>query len=763
MLNELHQAAVALDRRKVPSIELHQSLEPMGRAALLVAKLDDEAKPTSVEILRGEDAAKLFRVKHASPGAYFPGFNLPIPLRPLMASAEAGKLARLVEAQRNRNTPASELALAVADLIPESEPARFERSEVDQFRRSTQQLVDWLRTDLETASPKLANLRSLLAVVSKAKLELPKFAEDLANTVQHVSHELARTDWLLVVEILFGKTHLPRVKEAVASAAYWSAKKAADDKLGKQPVYLDLSNDDSEAWRVADWRTGRLLNDFLLKLDPLPYDPKARGVAKPKRVKTQPALQPAIPPRDAYSGLECKLTDRFPEPKLAVLGNTKLFSNNAGEAECFFRYGQGDAHTFKVGTDTIHSLAAAAFTLAGDDFALPALGGKRASGRTCREIPPQRDGLRQLLIAYLEDKPDAPDPWVELFGAQASDATSPDYGESTKPVLAALDGEAVANPNELVRLIAIAQLDNANKQASLNRSFTVRDVKRAVDAWRAAAVNCPPVPLTFWNEQANRTVEKTRAMPGPLDIASVLNQVWAADTKGGYAASFQRAFSVSDAFDLFIGPELIRQPKAAAALATLLVRMRPVFTRGATFKVTRDYRELDFLRKRQPLSEDARWQVLKAVALIGILLDQLGHQHKTFMKDSIYQVGRLLALADSLHFQYCKWVRTSDDKRKSGKVDAPSELLGNSLFNFALDNPVAALARLAERIRPYKGWADTYSGESAGLVHWFGRQMGECERQLDATALPVRMEDIHKAQLLLGYLADHPKTETESA
>jgi hypothetical protein len=132
------------------------------------------------------------------------------------------------------------------------------------------------------------------------------------------------------------------------------------------------------------------------------------------------------------------------------------------------------------------------------------------------------------------------------------------------------------------------------------------------------------------------------------------------------------------------------------------------------------------------------------------------------MKDSIYQVGRLLALADSLHFQYCKWVRTSDDKRKSGKVDAPSELLGNSLFNFALDNPVAALARLAERIRPYKGWADTYSGESAGLVHWFVRQLGECERQLDATGLPTRMEDIHKAQLLLGYLADHSKTETES-
>ena len=57
------------------------------------------------------------------------------------------------------------------------------------------------------------------------------------------------------------------------------------------------------------------------------------------------------------------------------------------------------------------------------------------------------------------------------------------------------------------------------------------------------------------------------------------------------------------------------------------------------------------------------------------------------MKDTIYQVGRLLAIADSLHFQYCKWVRTSDEKRKQGKVDAPGELLGNALFTSAMTIP----------------------------------------------------------------------------
>jgi len=131
------------------------------------------------------------------------------------------------------------------------------------------------------------------------------------------------------------------------------------------------------------------------------------------------------------------------------------------------------------------------------------------------------------------------------------------------------------------------------------------------------------------------------------------------------------------------------------------------------------------------------------------------------MKEPIYEVGRLLALTDRLHFQYCKFVRTSEEKRKAKKVDAPGELLGNSLFNFALDQPVSALARLAERIKPYRGWADTYSEEDSGLVHWLVRQMSEAEKGILVDQLPSRMSDPDKAKLLLGYLADLKSAESK--
>ncbi|MBI3292012.1 MAG: hypothetical protein HYZ73_04295 [Elusimicrobia bacterium] len=131
------------------------------------------------------------------------------------------------------------------------------------------------------------------------------------------------------------------------------------------------------------------------------------------------------------------------------------------------------------------------------------------------------------------------------------------------------------------------------------------------------------------------------------------------------------------------------------------------------------------------------------------------------MTEPIYCVGRLLALADNLHFHYCKFVRTSEEKRKKGQVDAPTELLGNTLFNFALDSPVAALARLAERIRPYQGWATTYCGEEGCKNRWLLHLMAECERQIEVDTLQrlSPLGDIHKAQLLLGYLADLPKSD----
>jgi hypothetical protein len=729
----------------------------MGKSELLLIELDANANPQRLKLLPQEIAGKLVRIAHGSEGSSFPGFNLPLPLRVLPKTTDAAKLKRLVEVQRSKDTAASPLAEAIAGVFPETSVVVFSASQTAQFRRSVQELVGWLKADFAGASPELENFRKLLEVVAQAKLELPEFAEKLAACIHRSLDGASRNELISLGEALLGKTLLAKCKDAPGSNAYWRAKDAADEKL-QSPVFLDLADGSTRALPVADPRTGRLVNQFLLDLKPPAYDSRSRGTPSATSRRKKATAQQLLPPKDAYSGHDCRTPDKFPEPKLAVLGNTKLFSNNTAEAGCFYRYGLGESDTFKVSAESTERMSGALFTLAGDDLALPALGGRPSLGRTCRPIPSSREGKPDLLIAYLEDEPDAPDPYVELFGNEAATYDAPDFAAAARPVLAALEGKVAANPNQLIRLVAIAALDKANKQVSLSRSFTVREVMEAAKAWQAGAANCPPVTLPFFDKEAKKPVPKSRTVPSPLDVASVLNKVWASTSDGGLNWDFHRIFSVSDAYDTFLASPSLRESKTRFALQTLLIRMRNVFAAAALVKVTRDFKALN---------EPARWHVLKAAALTGIFLRQLNQHHESFMKEPTYQLGRLLAYADSLHQQYCKHVRGGE---------TPTQLIGNALFATALEQPVFALARLAERIVPYQAWAKTFRNTNpavkSGYEKTLLRLIGDCAAHfieerggtfvIRVDELPSRMSDTDKAKLILGYLADHPKPETQN-
>lgn len=725
----------------------------MGKSsALLLIELDSQANPERVKILPGEVAGTLMRVAHGSAGSSFPGFNLPLPLRVLSSKTDINSLRQFVDIQRSTDASGSDVVRAFTNLFNEATRAVFTPSQSNQFRRSTRELVGWLKTDFAGSGPELENFRVLLDIVDKAQLELANFAEALANCICRLQTGLSRDEIIFFGDLLFGKTHLPKYTDALGSEGYWRAKELADRKSQGRPAFLDLEGGNTNNYPVADPRTGRLLNQYLLSLNPPPYD---RSRVMPAR-RTKPAEQKLQKAKDAYTGQDCTISDKFPEPKLAFLGSTKLFSNNTTEAGCFYRYGLGDAETFKMSADLAGKMSGAIFTLAGDDLALPALGGRPSVGRTCRAIPGNRDNLA-LLIAYLEDEPDAQDPYVELFGTEAAKHDDPDFSASTEPVLEALEGKVTANPNQLVRLFVIASLDKANSQVSLSRSFTVREVMAAAEEWQAGAANCPPVTLLFVNKETRKPTPKQRTVPSPLEIASVLNKVWTSRQDGGFRADFNRAISVSDAYDIFVFPAHPPAAKVQFALGILLTRMRNLFVATGSLKATSDFRFLN---------EPTRWQVLKGTALIGIFLYQLGYRYDTFMKEPTYQLGRLLAYADSLHQQYCKHVR-------GGSM--PTQLIGNALFATALEQPCFALARLAERLGPYQAWAKTFRNTNpevkSGYEKTLLKLIGECSAHfieqhegsfvIRVDELPLRMSDVDKAKLLLGYLADHPKSENK--
>ena len=161
---------------------------------------------------------------------------------------------------------------------------------------------------------------------------------------------------------------------------------------------------------------------------------------------------------------------------------------------------------------------------------------------------------------------------------------------------------------------------------------------------------------------------------------------------------------------------------------------------GATFH-SRDKKHLD---KYNLLD---RKTALGAIGLLGILLDALGRRKEAYMNETAFQLGRLLSLADTLHREYCMYVR---------KGNIPSQLLGNALMSVAADNPEDAIDRLRGRINIYQAWSKKVSGEEYRLAKWAVGQMGEiCN--IISRPLPTVTDQSFRAELLLGYLARSSK------
>jgi hypothetical protein len=114
------------------------------------------------------------------------------------------------------------------------------------------------------------------------------------------------------------------------------------------------------------------------------------------------------------------------------------------------------------------------------------------------------------------------------------------------------------------------------------------------------------------------------------------------------------------------------------------------------------------------------------------------------MKTAPFLIGRMLSLADQIHYHYCQHVRNKQ---------SPAQLIGNALMVTALEEPGKALALYAQRILPYQAWAKTAKGEEGRLAGEFLSELGKACTEVSLVDIPPRCTDTDKAQMLLGYLS----------
>jgi hypothetical protein len=439
--------------------------------------------------------------------------------------------------------------------------------------------------------------------------------------------------------------------------------------------------------------------------------------------------------RCALSGAEQPLlTDRCPDPNLPLLGETKFFSMNP-DAPCQRRYGLTGLSAFPLGQATAERL----------EKAIKFITGKTRQGKTWRtvangkfEVTAGRKTERaDLLIVYVDGEPMIDAQVADCFGVDQREVQKQFETDATA-VCRAFEGIVKRRPDSRLSLFLLRKADKEKKQVVLAESPTVKEALDAVHGWQRGARNVPevvaPLPPQTEGEKVAPTGPPT---PFPDQVVRLLSEEW---VRGGLDCRKVEGVGLGQVLEVMLRVRGGWQRTALLMLGLTVARLGPLLSGFFGALLTGDS------ERWQQYPEHARRCALVAVSVLGILLHALGRLRESYMADTAFLLGRLLALADTLHKEYCRHVR---------RGDVPPQLLGNSLIPVAAANPEDAVARLGQRIGVYKAWADKAEGEPSRLAKWAVGQMGDVCHRLHRP-LPTRADRTFQAELFLGYMARSP-------
>jgi hypothetical protein len=476
---------------------------------------------------------------------------------------------------------------------------------------------------------------------------------------------------------------------------------------------------------------------------------------------------------DALTGEPADLEYKtFPSVELPVpsfrsgdrpIGRKKFpLSSMFSEARCNERYGMTDARVFPIARTRATRLKEALEYISSDD----------RRERTWQHVSSGRFETRNgrkiekpdLLIAYVGEKPALDAKTAGYFG-QGFAQTEAKFEVDAATVCEALKGVARERPRSRLNLFMIRETSKGQAQVVLAESPTVEEVLSGAARWQGAikenlpAMVLPIPPL----EKRQKVSQEGPLVPYPDQVVRLLSYQWVRDgsspkSQAGRRQEPKQAVvgpGLNEVLFLMLRAEGKWEQAARRMLALLLQRVTPLLV--GVFPASRVFSG----RKAEPLNDyprESRQVALRAVGTLGILLDALNCRKEVYMENAPYQVGQVLALADTIHKDYCVVVR---------KGGVPNSLIGTGLMRRALDNPAGALADLGERMIEYLRWAKTAevprdAGENdprriAVLeARKRLRQYQPLAAKLGIAVLPTECTDIMKAQLLLGFLASPP-------
>jgi len=413
---------------------------------------------------------------------------------------------------------------------------------------------------------------------------------------------------------------------------------------------------------------------------------------------------------------------KFPEVKLPRLGKVQLRAMSA-EIPCQKRYGQIDAKSFPAGSKVRQSMK----------DSLEWLGHENRKGKTWEDITGVIGDKSTLLFAYPSFLSEDPPELTPLFAGKvkSEDPDGAKFESAAARVIPALKGIVREHPNTEIIIFILSKADKARTKIIVSRHYTARQLISGAQVWQDGCQNIPEIKLNCGTKDKPQWIEPF--IPFPNDVVKCLSTTW---LQNGLRAEKVQGILIEQGISLLLEKdhELQRIIERALHLAS---------TNTTSLFLALGHADH---RKDGSLKIDNRhfWQANILPSILGLLLFKINILKGEYMHTAPFLVGRLLALADLLHKEYCKHVR---------KSETPPQLIGNALMSTAIENPERGLARLCERLMPYQAWTNKAKGEDSALAKWTLNQMEKTSSELSKIKLPNSSSDADKAQILLGYLA----------
>jgi len=438
--------------------------------------------------------------------------------------------------------------------------------------------------------------------------------------------------------------------------------------------------------------------------------------------------QAVILDKDAYGLPKTGWDEKFAAVRMNILGDVTLRAMN-NESRCQYRYGQIDAKGNPVGIETRQAMAGA----------LAWLSHPERKGKTWTDISRSRNDSA-LLFAYPTVMPKQLPQVTQAMGGGIANKDTDGIGfEACSSQVVKSLTTIPERVKARMQIFVLSKPDGFRTKIQFHHQCSINRFIEASQNWQQSSKNIPAILIGSFKDKKPHWQSPITSFPE--QVVWCLNTVW---THFGTQANAVNRFTMGDALDLFLDTETKLKITVNGLLPILIKNNQALLL--ALGKAHHG-------NKIHPIAKTYQEQPLLLPSLLGLFLYKLDIHKEVYMSSPTFLIGRLLSIADQLHDKYCKYVR---------KDSKPSQLLGNALMATALEHPKQALAMFSQRILPYQAWAKTYSGEEAGLIHYFLNEWGVICQQLAEKGIPERANDSDKATMLLGYLAMPEKKDKQS-